>query len=91
MGNETLISHIEKHLRHINDRKTGGFEWDKNNAEVYRIALAALTLEARTVSVKLPSLNPKMFNDDVMFGYRKAQKEAVKLCAAAGIKLEVVE
>lgn len=47
--------------------------------------------EARTVSVKLPSLNPEMFNDDVMFGYRKAQKEAVEFCAAAGIKLEVGE
>ncbi|HAV2022710.1 TPA: hypothetical protein JHJ49_002857 [Citrobacter koseri] len=45
MGNEKLISHIEKHLRHIEDRKTGGFEWDKNDAEVYRIALAALNSE----------------------------------------------
>ncbi|HDQ2604879.1 hypothetical protein [Citrobacter koseri] len=45
MENEKLISHIEKHLRHIEDRKTGGFEWDKNNAEVYRIALAALNSE----------------------------------------------
>lgn len=43
-------------------------------------------LEAR--KVKLPSLNPQMFNDDVMFGYRKAQKEAVEFCAAAGITLE---
>lgn len=39
--------------------------------------------------MKLPSLNPEMFNGDVMFGYRKAQKEAVDFCAAAGIKLEV--
>lgn len=45
-------------------------------------------LESRTVTVKLPSLNPEMFNEDVMFGYRKAQKEAVDFCAAAGIKLE---
>ncbi|EOU1307033.1 ead/Ea22-like family protein [Cronobacter sakazakii] len=43
-------------------------------------------LEARTV--KLPSINPQMFNDDVMFGYRKAQREAVEFCAAAGINLE---
>lgn len=43
-------------------------------------------LESRTV--KLPSLNPEMFNGDVMFGYRKAQKEAVEFCAAAGIKVE---
>ncbi|SPW12830.1 Uncharacterised protein [Cronobacter sakazakii] len=33
-------------------------------------------LEAR--KVKLPSINPQMFNDDVMFGYRKAQREAVE-------------
>ncbi|MBZ2015486.1 MULTISPECIES: ead/Ea22-like family protein [Klebsiella pneumoniae complex] len=45
-----------------------------------------LSLESRTV--KLPSLNPEMFNEDVMFGYRKAQKEAVDFCAAAGIKVE---
>ncbi|EOD6737750.1 ead/Ea22-like family protein [Cronobacter sakazakii] len=43
-------------------------------------------LEARTV--KLPSINPQMFNDDVMFGYRKAQREAVEFCAEAGINLE---
>lgn len=43
-------------------------------------------LESRTV--KLPSLNPEMFNGDVMFGYRKAQKEAVEFCAAVGIKVE---
>ncbi|TYD48389.1 ead/Ea22-like family protein [Cronobacter sakazakii] len=43
-------------------------------------------LEARTV--KLPSINPQMFNDDVIFGYRKAQREAVEFCAAAGINLE---
>ncbi|GKP45225.1 hypothetical protein NUKP43_09710 [Klebsiella quasipneumoniae] len=43
-------------------------------------------LESR--AVKLPSLNPEMFNEDVMFGYRKAQKEAVDFCAAAGIKVE---
>lgn len=45
--------------------------------------------ESRTVTVKLPSLNPAMFNGDVMFGYRKAQKEAVEFCSAAGIKVEV--
>lgn len=44
-------------------------------------------LEARTVT--LPSINPQMFNDDVMFGYRKAQKEAVEFCAAAGISIAV--
>ena len=46
-------------------------------------------LESRTIAVKLPSLNPEMFNGDVIFGYRKAQKEAVEFCAAAGIKVEV--
>lgn len=46
-------------------------------------------LESR--KAKLPSLNPQMFNDDVMFGYRKAQKEAVEFCAAAGITLETGE
>lgn len=46
-------------------------------------------LEARTLTVKLPTLNPQMFNDDVMFGYRKAQREAVEYCAAAGIKLQI--
>ena len=46
-------------------------------------------LEARTPTVKLPSLNPQMFNDDVMFGYRKAQREAVEFCAAAGISLKI--
>ncbi|WP_313124746.1 hypothetical protein [Pseudescherichia sp.] len=46
-------------------------------------------LEARTLIVKLPSLNPQMFNDDVMFGYRKAQREAVEFCAAAGISLKI--
>lgn len=46
-------------------------------------------LESRKVN--LPSLNPQMFNDDVMFGYRKAQKEAVEFCAAAGITLETGE
>ncbi|ATM90547.1 TPA: hypothetical protein QHR59_000116 [Klebsiella aerogenes] len=46
------------------------------------------SLESRTVTVKLPSLNPAMFNGDVMFGYHKAQKEAVEFCAAAGIKVE---
>ncbi|ELY2920581.1 hypothetical protein SMC70_002004 [Cronobacter sakazakii] len=43
-------------------------------------------LEARTV--KLPSINPQMFNDDVMFGYRKSQREAAEFCAVAGINLE---
>ncbi|MGR7269623.1 hypothetical protein ACU615_12965 [Klebsiella aerogenes] len=47
------------------------------------------SLGARTVTVKLPSLNPATFNGDVMFGYRKAQKEAVEFCSAAGIKVEV--
>lgn len=46
-------------------------------------------LEARTLTVKLPSLSPQMFNDDVMFGYRKAQREAVEFCAAHGISLKI--
>lgn len=48
MGNEkrqVLINHIEKHIRHNKGRENCGFEWDKNNAEVYRIALAAINSE----------------------------------------------
>lgn len=61
-------------------------------AEHYETTISMLKsriaeLEARTV--KLPSLNPKMFNDAVMFGYLKAQKEAVEFCAAAGINVTV--
>jgi hypothetical protein len=37
--------------------------------------LQVILVEARTV--KLALLNPEMFNGDVMFGYRNAQKEAV--------------
>lgn len=55
--------------------------------EDYRQRIAEL--EARTLTVKLPSLNPEMFNEDVIFGYRKAQKEAFHFCAAAGIKLQI--
>lgn len=62
---------------------SAGNRWaDKCREAERRIA----ELEARTV--KLPSINPQMFNDDVMFGYRKAQREAVEFCAAAGINLE---
>ncbi|EQB5887088.1 hypothetical protein ACYQSF_005892, partial [Klebsiella pneumoniae] len=46
-------------------------------------------LESKIVIVSLPSINPEMFNQDVVFGYQKAQKEAVEFCAAAGIKLQV--
>ncbi|WP_353622156.1 hypothetical protein [Citrobacter sp. CK196] len=42
---QILINHIEKHIRHNKGRENCGFEWDKNNAEVYRIALAALNSE----------------------------------------------
>ncbi|WP_275166319.1 hypothetical protein [Citrobacter koseri] len=42
---QVLINHIEKHIRHNEGRENCGFEWDKNNAEVYRIALAALNSE----------------------------------------------
>lgn len=72
-------------------------DWDKLEAatDSIREHIAKLSaaekriaeLEARTV--KLPSLNPKMFNDAVVFGYRKAQKEAVEFCAAAGIRIAV--
>ncbi|MCU8824335.1 hypothetical protein [Klebsiella quasipneumoniae] len=61
--------------------------WGKHRADVLKAYIERL--ESRTVTVKLPSLNPAMFNGDVMFGYRKAQKEAVEFCAAAGIKVEV--
>lgn len=67
---------VRKQNRHICEL------FDDNTALRQRIA----ELESRTV--KLPSLNPEMFNEDVMFGYRKAQKEAVDFCAAAGIKVE---
>ena len=46
-------------------------------------------LESKIVIVSLPSINHEMFNQDVVFGYQKAQKEAVEFCAAAGIKLQV--
>ncbi|EOI1255586.1 hypothetical protein ACMGL4_001930 [Klebsiella pneumoniae] len=46
-------------------------------------------LESKIVIVSLPSINPEMINQDVVFGYQKAQKEAVEFCAAAGIKLQV--
>lgn len=58
----------------------------KHRADVLKAYIEHL--ESRTITVKLPSLIPEMFNGDVMFGYRKAQKEAVEFCAAAGIKLE---
>ncbi|WP_318351637.1 hypothetical protein [Klebsiella pneumoniae] len=45
-------------------------------------------LESKIVIVSLPSINPEMFNQ-MVFGYQKAQKEAVEFCAAAGIKLQV--
>lgn len=56
-----------------------------------READKARIAELESLKVTLPSLNPQMFNDDVMFGYRKAQKEAVEFCAAAGITLETGE
>lgn len=58
-------------------------------AEWYNKALDdVISAQSTFVTVKLPSLNPEMFNGDVMFGYHKAQKEAVEFCAAAGIKWE---
>ncbi len=54
-------------------------------------ALKTRVAELESRKVKLPSLSPQMFNDDVMFGYRKAQKEAVEFCAAADITLETGE
>ncbi|HIA3576622.1 ead/Ea22-like family protein [Klebsiella pneumoniae] len=59
---------------------------DAAEMEIAALRQRIAELESRTV--KLPSLNPEMFNEDVMFGYRKAQKEAVDFCAAAGIKVE---
>ncbi len=62
---------------------------DSAEMEIAELRQRIAELESRTVTVKLPSLNPEMFNGDVMFGYHKAQKEAVEFCAAAGIKVEV--
>ncbi|HBR1208110.1 TPA: ead/Ea22-like family protein [Klebsiella pneumoniae] len=59
---------------------------DAAEMEIAALRQRIAELESRTV--KLPSLNPEMFNEDVMFGYRKAQKEAVDFCVAAGIKVE---
>ncbi|MDV0624574.1 ead/Ea22-like family protein [Klebsiella variicola subsp. variicola] len=59
---------------------------DAAEMEIAALRQRIAKLESRTV--KLPSLNPEMFNEDVMFGYRKAQKEAVDFCVAAGIKVE---
>ncbi|WP_105604145.1 ead/Ea22-like family protein [Cronobacter sakazakii] len=66
------------------DRTHKMYQRENERAESAEKRIAEL--EARTV--KLPSINPQMFNDDVMFGYRKAQREAVEFCAAAGINLE---
>ena len=84
-------------IHEIIDLKERIAELEKSHAQVIqsrdhykRISEEGLKqlAESRTVTVKLPSLNPAMFNGDVMFGYRKAQKEAVEFCAAAGIKVE---
>ena len=66
--------------------KCGGAEWD---IDASKAALVNSPMQARTLTVKLPSLNPQMFNEDVMFGYRKAQREAVDFCAKIGITLKV--
>lgn len=81
------VDEMQKSLDHTHRRRA---IW-REKAVTVETEIAALRqriaeLESRTV--KLPSLNPEMFNEDVMFGYRKAQKEAVDFCAAAGIKVE---
>ncbi|WP_368750309.1 hypothetical protein [Klebsiella aerogenes] len=82
----TLVEALEKAQQLETKDAEMVIQISKRLAEAYkRIA----ELESRTVTVKLPSLNPAMFNGDVMFGYHKAQKEAVEFCAAAGIKVEV--
>ncbi|EIZ9495419.1 hypothetical protein PU783_000277 [Cronobacter sakazakii] len=73
---EAIAQHAERGWQEAHEQEARAEAAEKRIAE----------LEARTV--KLPSINPQMFNDDVMFGYRKAQREAVEFCAAAGINLE---
>lgn len=90
--NVALESHKAALLKFISDScyVFDGYDADISDAYVDAITSGLMPeLESRTVTVKLPSLNPEMFNGDVMFGYRKAQKEAVEFCAAAGIKVEV--
>nr|WP_105605138.1 hypothetical protein [Cronobacter sakazakii] len=73
---EAIAQHAERGWQEAHEQEARAEAAEKRIAE----------LEAR--KVKLPSINPQMFNDDVMFGYRKAQREAVEFCAAAGINLE---
>ncbi|EKY1941959.1 hypothetical protein RA231_000329 [Cronobacter turicensis] len=73
---EAIAQHAERGWQEAHEQEARAEAAEKRIAE----------LEAR--KVKLPSINPQMFNDDVIFGYRKAQREAVEFCAAAGINLE---
>ncbi|KAB0869755.1 hypothetical protein FZI00_02435 [Cronobacter sakazakii] len=73
---EAIAQHAERGWQEAHEQEARAEAAEKRIAE----------LEAR--KVKLPSINPQMFNDDVMFGYRKAQREAVEFCAVAGINLE---
>ncbi|WP_368750285.1 hypothetical protein [Klebsiella aerogenes] len=85
---DELVEALEKAQQRIIELQQG-CESDPRIHEIIDLKERIAELESRTVTVKLPSLNPAMFNGDVMFGYHKAQKEAVEFCAAAGIKVEV--
>lgn len=36
----------------------------------------------------IPDINPLMFNDDVVFGYKKAKKEVIEVLTAAGVTVK---
>lgn len=82
---------------HTNGMKTA---WETVDADMHALLVADTdqeTAEFRPlytappapapVTVKVSSLNPEMFNADVMFGYRKARMEDIAFCAASGIKI----
>ncbi|EKQ6526323.1 hypothetical protein P6O13_001725 [Klebsiella aerogenes] len=90
IGNFEDCEEMSARVEELESQRKLAFAASNRWADKFREAEKRIAeLESRTVTVKLPSLNPEMFNGDVMFGYHKAQKEAVEFCAAAGIKVEV--
>lgn len=79
---QVLINHIEKHIRHNEGRENCGFEWDKNNAEVYRIALAALNSEQQR------SLDHREF---LLLSADQVQREYAEALGCAGDNESILE
>lgn len=79
---QVLINHIEKHIRHNKGRENCGFEWDKNNAEVYRIALAALNSEQQR------SLDHREF---LLLSADQVQREYAEALGCAGDNESILE